>query len=445
MTIRQRFDAHFSRTNLRRIYDDIVRLSPAIGIDGVSHRSFSMRIDDNLDTIIRKVGNGTYHFTKYRLKLVSKGRGKVPREISIPGIRDRVVLRALCEFLVEMYNETVYFELPQRMIRRIKGQIVSGEYSAFLKLDVENFYPTVKHDELISRLRRRVRDEGILGLVSSAIRTATVSKSKASDQSSERGIPQGLSISNILSAIYLMNIDGHFRGLEGISYYRFVDDIFVLGQLSESRDLCDALMGRFRRIGLTVHSPYDETSEKSVIGRVREPFGYLGYRFDEGRVGVRDSTVEKLMESLISIFTHYKYKGDRNLEFLLWRINLRITGCIFQNKGKGWVFYFSEMDDQSILFNLDRFLVKLCARFEVNVVPKSFVRSYFEIRHSKHTTQYIPNFDSYEIERMKDVLSSVFRRRTRGLNDAEITIEFRKRIDYHSRELLTDFQDLGYR
>ena len=42
---------------------------------------------------------GTYAFSKYKQKLISKGAGKAPREISIPTTRDRVALRALSDFL----------------------------------------------------------------------------------------------------------------------------------------------------------------------------------------------------------------------------------------------------------------------------------------------------------------------------------------------------------
>jgi hypothetical protein len=117
---------------------------------------------------------------------------------------------------------------------------------------------------------------------------------------------------------------------------------------------------------------------------------------------------------------------------------MRITGCVFQEKSRGWLFFFSEIEDEKLLHTLDLYVERLIKRFKVTISPKSFVRSFYEINRRRHVTNYIPNFDKYTISQMKDLLVNIFNKSISGLTDIEIEYEFRKRIDRQSRELLID-------
>lgn len=194
MSVRDRFEYFFSEENLHSTYQDNVILSSASGIDNLSQKQFWPRLNDEIEIISRKVLSESHQFTKYKLKLISKGRGKIPREISIPTIRDRIALRALCDFLVERYENVVKFELPQTMVKSAKTEFESGKYSGFIKLDVSNFYPSISHQELLKRLRKRIRNPEIIKFIEGAISTPTASKPKSSDKKESSGVPQGLSI-----------------------------------------------------------------------------------------------------------------------------------------------------------------------------------------------------------------------------------------------------------
>ncbi len=140
-------------------------LSTATGIDNMSHKLFWKIIDEQIAIISRKAYDGTYRFTKYKLKLISKGRGKIPRDISIPTIRDRIALKALCNFLQSRFLSTLDFMLPQQVIKEVKHEVASKKYTAYIKLDVSNFYPSIKHAELSSRIKKRIKDKEILNLM----------------------------------------------------------------------------------------------------------------------------------------------------------------------------------------------------------------------------------------------------------------------------------------
>lgn len=438
------FIKHFSTKNLKRIYKDIISLSPAVGVDNMSHEIFWRFHNDEIKIIQRKSLSGEYRFNKYKLKLISKGRGKAPREISIPTIRDKIALRAICDFLQEIYKDVVSFDLPQDMVVSVKEAILDGEYDYFMKFDVANFYPSVVHDQLIKRLRAKVRDKKILSLISSAISSATVSKPKRDDLPSKCGVPQGLSISNILAAIYLLNIDKNYRANKRIKYYRYVDDIMILCDSTDSEKITIDLIPRFKRLGLKIYDP-KINPEKSSVGYLdTDDFGYLGYYFHCGVVTARKGSVEKLRESLLAIFTGYKHSKLKSPEFLEWRVNLRVTGCIFQNKSKGWMYFFSEINDETLLHELDDFLKRLCVRFGVSIKLKSFVRAFFQIKYNRRETSYIPNFDEYDMADKIYVLSHYFNKAVKGMTDEEIDYHFNKRIAKQVKDIETDVKDASY-
>lgn len=443
MTIRQTFEKHFSEENLRRIYNDYILYSRAVGIDNLDSKSFEKQIDEHLEILSRKSRSGSYKFTKYKLKLISKGRQKVPREISIPTVRDRIALRAICDFLSEIYKGTISFDIPQNIIKKLKKNVVNNEYDTCIKLDVTDFYPSVKHNEIMSRLGSKIRDPQIKDLIRSAITTPTVTTSRPNDSPSIRGVPQGLSISNILAALYLKNIDNSLNAISHIKYYRYVDDILIFCSKKDASETTKLVLKKFKNVGLRIYDPV-KNPEKSSIGPIIGGFSYLGYQFNYNSITARKSSIERLKNSLVSIFTSYKHSEDKKIGFLLWRLDLRVTGCIYEHKSKGWLFFFSEMNDEQLLHSLDHHVKKLAKRFGVpHLKPKRFVRAFKELTLRKYETNYIPNFDTYTVVQMKDILVDYFDFNIQNYTDKQIRFQFKKRISKQIRDLQTDLQNFS--
>jgi RNA-directed DNA polymerase len=442
VTIQQQFEKHFSEANLKRIFAEHIIYSGATGIDNLDQYAFRRQLDDQVSILSRKMLAGTYQFSKYKLKLVSKGRDKAPREISIPTVRDRIAMRAMCDFLTKVYEGVVEFTLPQKVIKRVKGDLASGAHTGVIKLDVRNFYPSIKHKELRSRLGRKIRADDIKNVLFSAITSPTVSISKNTDLPSARGVPQGLAISNILAAIYLLNIDKYFKAKPNITYYRYVDDVMIFCDFNDAQDIAMEVFKCFSKIGLKMYDPM-KRPDKSTIERLGQKFDYLGYQFNDGLISARAGSINRLKDSLVSIFTSYKHSKQKSEEFLLWRLNLRVTGCIFDKKAKGWLFFFAEINDESLLHTLDHYIRKLIKRFNVSIAPKKFVRAFKELSHRKYETSYIPNFDDYDLVKKKKVLVDYFKVNVGQLTELEIDFEFNKRINKQVKDLLVDVQSFS--
>lgn len=374
---------------------------------------------------------------------ISKGQGKPPREISIPTVRDRVVLKGLCKFLQARFKADIKDILPQVVIKTVKNIYFNKQFDSFIKLDVSNFYPSIPHKKLITRLRKRVKVKEILNLIECSITTPTVLKPKSGIARKLKGVPQGLSISNVLASIFLSNIDKKYESDDRLMYFRYVDDILILCNENDIAEIKTDIFKRFSSLQLTIHKEGLD-SEKSASGNLnKEELSYLGYSFKEGLVSVRAGSIEKLRESILSIFTGYKHSQLHSVEFLRWRLDLRVSGCIFNGKSKGWLFFFSEINDEGLLHELDFFVDKLCKRFNVpNLNPKKFVRSYYQIQNRRKESKYIQNFDLYDENDMAKVLS-IFGKSTDKMTSAQIKQEFKRRIARQVRDLETDIQNAG--
>ena len=93
------FYRYFSPKRLQQIYYDKIKYRANVGMDRVTPKAFEDNLDNNIQIISRKVLSGVYKFTRYREVLISKGRGKEPRVISIPTVRDKLALSACHQFL----------------------------------------------------------------------------------------------------------------------------------------------------------------------------------------------------------------------------------------------------------------------------------------------------------------------------------------------------------
>lgn len=443
MRVQDQFNQEFEQEKLKDIFSNHIVYSGATGIDNMNQYSFRKQLDPQVEIISRKMIGGTYKFSKYKLKLLTKGRNKAPREISIPTVRDRVALRAMCNFLQCRFADSVKFTLPQDIIKDVKAHVLSGKFDTYIKLDVSNFYPSIRHHILRSQLMKRIRQPHILDIIFSAITASSVLSSKKDDKPNDIGVPQGLAVSNILAAIYLQNIDKFLSQLPNVKCYRYVDDVLILCSAGQAQDLAKVVIKKFRNIGLKIHSPL-KVPEKSKIDSMYNGFDYLGYQFSKEHISARNGSIEKLKASLAGIFTSYKHSRNKSVKILEWRLNIRITGCVFEKKCKGWQFFFAEINDEDLLHKLDHYVLSLCKRFNVEIKPKKFVRTFKEISHNKYNTTYIPNFDRYDLAKMKNVLVEFFSFDIKNMTDEEVRYHFHKKIGSQVKELEIDVKDFGY-
>ncbi|MEM9926839.1 MAG: reverse transcriptase/maturase family protein, partial [Cyanobacteria bacterium P01_D01_bin.50] len=269
--------------------------------------------------------------------------------------RDRIVLHSLKEMLFEIFPECKPRRLANTYIRDIKEHIKNSDKSyseiSIIRTDIATFYDSIDRNILFKKLKQRIKSRRILALIQRAIETPTVPKNyhrkEIRQYYSSQGIPQGLSISNILASIYLHQLDSEMEKTDSVNiYYRYVDDILIFANKENIDKIEKIFRNKIKIINLKIN---EEKTEKTSLDK---EFEYLGYRFESEKITVRTSTIEKFIHSIAAKFTSYTYNREKRLskiqkrnkglkhnpaveklkEIFVEELNEKITGAISEKK-----------------------------------------------------------------------------------------------------------------
>lgn len=411
LDVRAHFGQLFEPTALVEVFQAKFAQSSSKGIDRLNGFQFAGRAATALAGASGKCLNGRYRFSPYLELLKIKGRGNPPRLIAIPCVRDRVVLHQLNKLLASAFPKCVPRNIAHSYIRAITTDLngQDPETTYVCGCDIKTFYDSIERDRLLAILDKQLSCPPLAQLIKRAILTPVVPQNtrrrQYADCATKTGVPQGLAISNILSAIYLQEVDAAMQGL-GVGYFRYVDDVLMYGAEPNVRAARRSLIARLRPRGLRLHP---RGSGKTHIGPLEDPFGYLGYYFRWPTVTIRESTVERLFQSIAAKFSDYVHNKTRRLErytylteewlkeIFLLELNERISGAISENRRYGWIAYYSQINDLSLLHRLDDTVSRMFQRLsdfkhEAPIALKTFRRSYFEMKFSP-SGGYVRDYD----------------------------------------------------
>ena len=365
-----------------------------------------------------------------------KSASKPPRSVCVPTLRDKLTISSLNELINGVYGNDCKTQIPQIIIDDIIKKVNSYEY--FIKLDIKGFYAAISQEKLLVKLKRKIRKKEIINLIEKAIKTASISypvKDTIPRVERKRGIPEGLPISNALANIYMMDLDKKYSGKVNISYYRYVDDILILVNKNDFDSVKKEIAGDIEKLKL-------EFNEKKDEGFVEQGFEYLGYRINSWMVTVRRSGVLKIEQSIEDLFRAIR---NNNIKYIQWKINLKITGFILEKKKYGWLFFYSQITDLTLLFHLDDVVRKLIERYGLNgkIKIKRFVRTYAEMHKALHVTRYIPNLDDLTVDKKRTLLSEIYNIDLTGKSDDILEIFFRKIMKREIRDIEKDIQNIS--
>jgi retron-type reverse transcriptase len=398
---------NLSPSEIPTIFNDYIIKHNIIGIDNIDNKSFWERMAYHTSHISSTINN--YNFSPYMEKLLLKGRNKTPRVISIPTIKDRIVLYVLKEALHMVFPECVNKQLVNNKIKELAHIISNENIGRIIKIDLKGFYDSINQEILLEKIRKKSESELFLSLIDKAITNPTVPKSYEKNDKEAyyqySGIPQGLAISNILANIFLHEFDIKIVQLCEF-YYRYVDDILLICDDNTYNEIYRKVVNDLQRIGLTINE------NKTKILSITDEFIFLGYKISHHSLSVKDESVQKHINSLYAMLCYYKRLIERKEEREKWltnellthrlesEINEKITGAISDKKKYGWLFYFSAINDMSLLFKMNKLLN--CAL--IRIIPsnirdklriKSYVRAYHEIKKNPKSG-YIENYDVYD-------------------------------------------------
>jgi len=151
-----------------------------------------------------------------RERMIPKPGTSKRRRLGIPTARDRTVQAALKLVLEPIFEADFqpcsYGFRPNRRAQDAIAEIhqfASRSYEWVLEGDIEGCFDNIDHLALMGRVRRRVGDKRVLGLVKAFLHAGVLGEDGVL-RNTATGTPQGGILSPLLANIVLSDLDGHF-------------------------------------------------------------------------------------------------------------------------------------------------------------------------------------------------------------------------------------------
>ena len=253
--------------------------------DQVRAGDFFFALEHNLLQLQRELRTQTYQPGAYRTFWITTPKRRM---ISAAPFRDRVVHHALINVIEPIFERCFIHHSyacrvekgTHRAMRQFVTWVRSSRY--VLKMDIHKFFPTLDPEILKERIRRTIKDPGVLWLCDLIIDHSNeqewVEQYFSDDDlftplSRRRGIPIGNLTSQFFANVYLDTLD-HFvkERLRVKRYLRYVDDFCCcLNDKSVLTELRGAISDYLSHLRLRLNEG------KSRVRQVTEGVEFLGF------------------------------------------------------------------------------------------------------------------------------------------------------------------------
>jgi RNA-directed DNA polymerase len=320
---------HITRDRVWRSLSQIPnRCAP--GVDGQKVSEAKESFEGWIGRMLQSVHRKGYRAPDIRRVYIPKPGKQEKRPLGVPTVSDRALQRSTAQVLSAIYEQDF---LPcsfggrpalsaHHALATLNEVIAGRKVGWVLEADLKNFFGSLDHGWLLQFVEHRVGDPRLISLIRRWLKAGVLEDGVVTP--SEKGTPQGGSISVLLSNAYLHYVlDLWFERvakprLRGEAYLvRYIDDFVMCFQYREDAlRVQDALRNRLGKFGLTLEPTKTKLVEfgrfaqrhASKHGRKRpETIYFLGFtlyctRNQKGnfKVGMRTEK-SRLRRSLLSL------------------------------------------------------------------------------------------------------------------------------------------------
>ena len=256
---------HLIDMNMLKSCHEAMDGDKAVGIDGITKEEYELHLDRNLDGLMVRLKNHSYHPQPARRVEIPKDNGKT-RPLSIYCYEDKLVQEALRRILNAVFEPHFYNEMmgfrPNRschMALHLLDYMISREKTNYiLDADIKGFFDHIDHEWLIRMVESRIKDPNIIRLIRVMLKAGVMEDLKFVDTTEGSG--QGSICSPILANIYMHYVllwwfkevvSPNATGFMGIVNY--ADDFVVCFQYKwEAEEFYRRLKHRVEHFGLSL-------------------------------------------------------------------------------------------------------------------------------------------------------------------------------------------------
>jgi len=289
----------------------------APGVDRVTWRQYYEDLETNLEVLHEKLVSRTYAPQPVARQWIPKGNGKL-RPLGLPALEDKIVAKAITLLLEQIYEqdfcEFSYGFRPGRSchqaLHRLRQGLLKIGVQYVIDCDVSSCFDNIRHDNLLSILRKRVNDGRVLELIEAWLKAGIMDGKEMVFP--EKGSPQGSVISPLLANVYLHEVldewfakvvAAHCRGR--VLLVRYADD-FVIGceREDDAQRIMKVMPLRFAKYGLEINADKSKLvrfacppwNQNPQIGRKPDAFNFLGFTHYWGKTWKGGHTIKRKTE-----------------------------------------------------------------------------------------------------------------------------------------------------
>jgi len=264
---------------------------------------------DNKEKLLRDICSGNYVFSA--LKRIYKQNGQV---INLWCSQDSLVLKLLSQLLSDELNLSTSCKHVKghgglkQSVADVQSKI--KDYHFVCKTDVKSYYESIDQYVLIEQIHQQIENKILRRYLYQVVHRSV--EYGGNYQDINKGISRGCSLSPILGALYLKELDDLFSPQSNVYYVRYMDDILIMTKTRwQNRKAIKQLNQCFSELKVEQHP------DKTFIGRLEKGFYFLGYHFSRKPLRLADITVWKHVERIRRLYEQQISKGATSDEVAL--------------------------------------------------------------------------------------------------------------------------------
>ncbi|MFH1738971.1 MAG: reverse transcriptase domain-containing protein [bacterium] len=193
-------DKVYRKANLHAAFQRVKTNGGSAGVDHQTVEKFEKDLDKHVDRLSEMLSEEMYRPQAVRRVWIPKPGSRERRPLGIPTVRDRVVqgsLRQVMEPIFEReFAEHSYGFRPGRgckdALRQVAHLLAEG-YHHVVDADLKSYFDTIPHDRLMERVREKIADGRVLGLIEAFLNQQVLET--MGPWTPETGTPQGAVLS----------------------------------------------------------------------------------------------------------------------------------------------------------------------------------------------------------------------------------------------------------
>ena len=319
------YDRMLSKKNLYKGFCKVKSNKGSYGADKESIEDFENNIEENILRLLDELKTKSYKPQAVRKVEIPKENGKT-RQLGIPAIRDRVVQQTLLEILSPIFESdfhpSSYGYRPNRSCHQAISKatmfIRKYELTWVVDMDLSKCFDTLKHEIILSTVKKRVTDGSILKLIEMFLKSGIMTATGI--EKTETGSPQGGVISPLIANIYLNEFDQYMKR-RNYRIIRYADDILILCKTKRKAEKAEeestAYLEKVLRLKVN--------REKTHIKHSNQGIKYLGVEIHSNFTKIQEKKISKFKEKVKQAT---RRNSPVNLEKVIMDINPVLRGFI---------------------------------------------------------------------------------------------------------------------